>query len=289
MTQSGCNGAKARIAIVSAKGGAGKSTLTVNLAAHMALKGRKVGIIDADFNAPSIATMLGLMPGILVPNNGVLELAVGPLGLKAAGLDLIAEPPLPFFDHELDGVSDSKPLADGLNTSVVPTRLDQKELLLSGVSSTDLELLFVDLATGAEPLREAADVVQLSGALIVTQSSPSALRATRSLIEVAASLSVQVLGIVENMTAFYCDRCRSVRPLLPQGGVFELSRETKLPLLARLPFDSRMAESCERGLLFVQQFRDAPLAKQLADLAQKVAIAVDKALYCSPPSNGPAL
>ncbi len=284
----GLNGAKTKVAVASAKGGAGKSTLTVNLAAQMALKGRKVGILDADFGAPSVAAMLGLMPGILIPGDGTIEPAAGPLGLRVAGSDLIADPLLSLVGQEQQGLLDPTLLGDGLSASVAFSRPSETGLLLNGVSFGDLDLLFVDLATGLAPLREIADIAPLSAVLIVTHSSPSALRATRFLVDASLSLQVPVLGIVENMTAFYCSQCRSVRPLLPQGGVFELTRATKLPLLARLPFDPRLAETCESGALFVQQFPDAPLAKQLADLAHKIKIAIDAMSYRPSPNGGPA-
>ncbi len=282
---------RTRVAVASAKGGAGKSMVTVSLAAQMAIMGRKVGILDADFDAPSIATMLGLMPGILIPNGAAIEPASGPLGLRTIGSDLIADAPLPLFRYEPPGSADAAlPTEDSIApvNSADPYHLSATSLLRNGVAFGHLDLLLIDLPTGRSCLREIASVVELHGLVVVTHSSPSALRATRSLIESAQSLGVAVLGIVENMTAFYCSQCRTVRPLLPRGGVFDLSREIKLPLLARLPFDPQMAEACEQGRLFVQQFPDAPLTKQLADLTQKIKTALDQIPYHPLPNGGAA-
>jgi len=280
------SGVKTRIAIASAKGGAGKSALTVNLAAQLALQGHKVGIFDADFEAPSVATMLGLMPGILIPTNGLFEPAAGPLGLRIAGLDLIADPLIPLVSQDQQSLLDSTPSGNGMGVPAALPFSATAGQLLDGLAFGDLDMLFIDLATGLTALREIADIVQLSAVLVVTQSAPSALRATRILIEGSRSLDVPVLAIVENMTAFYCSQCRSVRPLLPQGPVLDLARAVKLPLLARLPFDPRLAESCEGGAPFVQRFPETPLAKQLADLARKIKTAADVTRSQEPLPNG---
>jgi MinD superfamily P-loop ATPase len=72
------------------------------------------------------------------------------------------------------------------------------------------------------------------------------------------------------MAGFNCDGCHSVRPLAPQGSVASLARETGVPMLERLPFDSRLAETSDRGVLFVREYADTPLAKQIVALAHSI-------------------
>ncbi len=94
---------KSVIAIASAKGGVGKSALTVNLAAVLALAGRKVAILDADLNSPAIVTMLGMKVPRRFHSAGGIEPGTGPLGLRIAASNLIPDgdsPPVSFLDDD---------------------------------------------------------------------------------------------------------------------------------------------------------------------------------------------
>ncbi|HEX4208926.1 MAG TPA: P-loop NTPase, partial [Candidatus Binataceae bacterium] len=87
---------------------------------------------------------------------------------------------------------------------------------------------------------------------------------------VAANTGIQVIGLVENMAGFNCDGCHAVRPLMPQGDLAAAAKETNAVTLARLPFDPRLAECCDRGTLFVREYAETPLAKQLKALSQRI-------------------
>jgi hypothetical protein len=72
------------------------------------------------------------------------------------------------------------------------------------------------------------------------------------------------------MVGFYCEHCRSVRPLIGEGDVSGLSRETNAPILARLPFEPRLADTADRGILFVREHAHVPMAGQLIELAKRL-------------------
>jgi len=256
---------KAIVALASARGGVGKSSLTVNLAVALALKGRKVGILDADLNSPCIAAMLGMRRIQVFQAAGVIEPAAGPLGLRVIGIDLLSgggAPPMPVF-----GMEAAPPVVHE------PAPLSETQTLRRLLTETRfgaLDLLLIDIPSGLDHFERLARLAALSGVLFVTQSTDLALRAVHRAIEVAAENSTPLLGIIENMAGFYCGHCQSVRPLFPQGDTLGLRREFESSILGRLPFDPRLAESCDRGVVFVRQYADTPLAKEIIALAERL-------------------
>jgi len=72
------------------------------------------------------------------------------------------------------------------------------------------------------------------------------------------------------MVGFNCDGCHSVRPLMPHGDLAAVAKSSGVPVLARLPFDPRLAECCDRGVIFIREYGDTPLARQLITLAQSI-------------------
>ncbi len=105
---------------------------------------------------------------------------------------------------------------------------------------------------------------------MVSHPDHHAVEAVRRFLRLTAELHTPLAGVIENMVGFMCDNCRSVRPLLPAGDLPALVREFNLPVLARLPFDPRLAETTSRGALFVRDYADTPLAKQLGEIARQV-------------------
>lgn len=257
-------GVKAIVAIASARGGVGKSTLTVNMAVVLAMAGRKVGIVDADLNSPSILAMLGMKPSRRLGIGGALEPASGPLGLRVAGSNLLAdgEPSFSFLDDET---------APAGGNGAHPVELSYSATMHRIMTETQLgalDVLLIDLAPGLDQLYRLCRIVSPDGVVMVSQPSGHATNALANALEIAAHMSAPVLGIVENMVGFNCDSCRSVRPLMPQGDIAGVSRQCNVPILARLPFDPRLAESCDHGAPFVRDYPDTPLGKQLAELTR---------------------
>jgi ATP-binding protein involved in chromosome partitioning len=109
-----------------------------------------------------------------------------------------------------------------------------------------------------------------TGVILVTHTSGSAAVAIRHALDMNKEIAAPIVGAIENMVAFGCDNCRSVRPLFPQGEAARVVREADLPIVARLPFDPRFAESSDRGRIFVSEFSDAPIAKQLSEMARQI-------------------
>ena len=260
-------GVKSIFALASARGGTGKSALTVNIAAVLALAGRKVGVVDADLNSPSLLAMLGMKPVRRVMAGDGMEPGAGPLGLRVAASNLIPDgepPPVSFVD-----IDDQAAKLNGAGAAEIGYLATMRRLL-GQTRFGALDLMLVDLAPGIEALYRFARIAPRANAIIVTHTSAISSRATKGAIELAGEEGIPIIGIVENMVGFNCDGCHSVRPLTPQGSVASLARESGVTVLERLPFDPRFAETSDRGVLFVREYADTPLAKQIVALAHSI-------------------
>ncbi|MDB5107467.1 MAG: ATPase [Candidatus Binatus sp.] len=258
------------IALSSAKGGVGKSMLAVNLGASIALKGRKVAIFDADLNSPSIAGMLGLKMPRRLPMIEGIEPAGGPHGLRLVSSELVpgGEPdPISFADGDGDAVSEMPPRRNS------PVEMSYNEALVRILTQTrfgNLDLLIVDLASGLDRLYAVAQLLPIDLVLMLSHPSSQAARAARHAIKIAIGHGNAVVRIVENMVGFNCDGCRSVRPLWPEGDLQGVSREVNAAIVARLAFEPRLADSTDRGTLFVREFAATPTGKTMIDLATQI-------------------
>ena len=259
-------GVKAVLALASVNGGTGKSTLTANLAVALALKKRKVGVIDANFGNPALATMLGVKRILSGGIGGGLEPTGGPLGIR-----LIASDP-DFDPHPLD-LHEEAALAglNGVDPGATPLSL---ECIATQSRFGTLDLLLVDLPQGIAPVIELASYIPQARILWLVTNSRLSTNATRRALKVARAKGIASLGLLENLQGFYCGGCHSVRPLLPDADGAALSREFDLPSFGRLPFDSRLAECADSGRLFIREFPDTPLAKLLAELATQLMAAL---------------
>lgn len=257
---------KATLALASVKGGTGKSALAISIAAALALAGKRVGILDADLNAPSILQMLGMKAPRQFHSSEGIEPASGPLGIRVVSAEFISEgqpPPISFVEEQPQPSAPSvSPVELGLS--------DTLRRLLAQSRFANLDLLIIDLAPGVENLYRFVKTAPPSGVILVSHPSANAARAMRRAFERNSAAGAALLGVVENMVGFSCDHCRSVRPLFPDGEVSRIAREAGLPIVARLPFDPRFAESSDRGKVFVSEYPDSPMAKQLIAMARQI-------------------
>jgi ATP-binding protein involved in chromosome partitioning len=262
---------RAIVACGSARGGVGKSALVVNIAAALALAGRKVGIVDADLNSPGISAILGIRMRRQAFVSEDIEPAPGPLGLRIVSSELLPEGEVSVSFVDIDE-----------STSVAQNGAHPNELgylatmrrLLGQSRLGSLDLLLIDLAPGIEHIYRLFKIVPRTKLLLASHPSELSARAIRAALALASHHPDAVIGVVENMAGFNCDACHRVRPLMPYGAVATRAREAGAASLGRLPFDPRFAETCDRGVIFMREYPQTPLAKQIGALAQ----AIDKAV-----------
>jgi ATP-binding protein involved in chromosome partitioning len=263
------SGVGAVIALASARGGVGKSMLAVNIAAALAMKGRKIAIADADLNSPSVGAMLGMKPNRRPPMVEGIEPAAGPHGLRVVSSDQIpgGEAPPISFAQDFDGGETAAA------APVHPVEISYHDALgriLAQSQLGNVDLLIIDLATGLDRLHLLASMVTLDGVLLLCHPSAQDTAAARQAMKIGGAMGAPIAGIVENMVGFNCDGCRSVRPLFPEGDLNGVAREAAVSILARLAFEPRLADCTDRGVLFVREYGSTPTGKVLIDIANRV-------------------
>jgi ATP-binding protein involved in chromosome partitioning len=245
---------KHKVAVISGKGGVGKSTVTVNLAMAFAINGYRVGILDADIHGPSIPKMLGLSGHRLEVGPPGIFPAIGPLGIRVTSIDFL--------------------LPDE-NTPVIwrgPLKMTAIRQFLSDIVWGDLDLLLIDLppGTGDEPLSVAQLLPEMDGVIIVTIPSEVSQIVVKKAVMFAKRLGLQVIGVIENMSGFICPNCGAKIDVFQSGGGRRISEEMGVPFLGSIPIDQKICESSDKGIPFIAEHRDLPASKAFMEIVQKI-------------------
>jgi len=253
------------VAVMSGKGGVGKSSVTVNLAAALALAEQRVGILDADINGPSIAKMTGVQGHPLHAGTTGLQPAVNALGLKVMSIDL-------FLPHDDTPVLWDAPTQKDAYTWRGMMEMGALRELVGDTEWGALDVLLIDLPPGTDKLPNVIDVLpQVSGTIIVSLPSGVSQFVVAKSIKMAQDvLQTPIIGLVENMSAYVCAHCGEQEPLFPAGRVEALAAEYGVPFLGGIPFDPRLAAAADAGVAFMQDHRATPAALAIQRLAEQV-------------------
>jgi ATP-binding protein involved in chromosome partitioning len=250
-----------KIVVMSGKGGVGKSTVAVNLAAALSLKGFSVGLLDADMHGPSVPMMLGLpsLP-LSVDDKGRVQPVLVPPSLKVVSIAFLLRD------------RDSPVIWRG------PLKMGAIKQFLEEVEWGPLDYLIIDLppGTGDEPLSIAQLVPSPDGALIVTTPQDVALLSVRKSINFAKAVGLRVIGLIENMDGFRCPHCGKEVELFHGGGAKIASEDFSVPLLGTIPFDPIISKSGDDGRPFVLAGGNRP-AVVFEAIADKVVSLTEKA------------
>ncbi len=228
-----------KIFVLSGKGGVGKSTVAVNLAASLAMRGYETGILDIDIHGPNVAKMLGIEGW--------------PLSSEEEKKKLLPIQPFPLL--KVISMSGLLPNSDAPVIWRGPMKMVAIRQFLEDVDWGQMDFLIVDSppGTGDEPLSIAQLIPEADGAVIVTTPQEVALLDSRKSINFAKQLNLPVLGLIENMSGLHCPHCHELIPLFGQGGGEKAAREMNVPLLGKLPFDPDMPVHCDKGQPLVLQ------------------------------------
>ena len=251
------------VAIMSGKGGVGKSLVTGLLAAALARTGRRVGVIDADLNGPSLARMLGVEPESLVTTADGVEPTRGPGDIALMSMALLVKDDAALDWHE--------PEEAGFVWRGTQERGALREFL-SDVRWGVLDVLFLDLPPGTQRLVDLHEMVpDLSGAIAVTIPSAASRDSVSRSLELCVRRGIPLLGLIENFAGIRCASCGEIGPLHAGDAGSTLGETFKTPLLARLPHDPELGLAAERGTIFTWLAGGTEAAKQIVDLADHVA------------------
>ena len=256
------------IAVASGKGGVGKSTVAVNLAAALAKLGLSVGLLDADVYGPSVPRMTGLSdePGV-TPERKLIPLQGW--GLKVMSIGLLVDEASPMIWR---GPMASSALNQMLND------------VAWGTEAEPLDILVVDMPPGTGDIQlTLAQRVALSGAVVVSTPQEVALIDARRAVAMFEKTHIPILGVVENMAYFTDPSTGQPIEIFGRGGARAVAEKLQAPFLGEIPIEVALREACDAGRPFVVDHPDSPAAQAFLAIAEAVAAQLDAGGELKPP------
>ncbi len=217
------------IAIISGKGGVGKSFVTSLLAVELRRQGYEVGVLDADITGPSIAKIFGLTGKPEIGDKGIYPLKTK-TGINAISVNLLLEDPQ---------------AATIWRGPIINQVIRQ---LYGNVDWGNLHFLLIDLPPGTSdaPLT-VFQSLPLDGVIVVSTPQDLALMVVAKAINMAKKMKVPILGLVENMSYFECPHCRERTELYGPTKAPTAAKEAAIPYLGAIPVDPRIAQLSDQG------------------------------------------
>lgn len=261
------NSVKKRIMVVSAKGGVGKSTTTVNLAAALQARGYSAGIFDGDVDGPNIPALLGIKRKAdrkFHPNMMVT--------IEARADSPSMRPVRPFERYGLKVISLG--LLMGETQAIQPatdTIGPMMTFMLRQVDWGGMDVLLIDMPPGTgEPLLSLLDMDVIDGVILVTTREGLAHQDNGRMLNLLRQRMVNVIGVVENMTHIVCPNCGELIPLYPVPVEAMQSIYRNTPILGSIPFHHGLIRQPGGGAPLPLRDEDTPAKQALLDLADNV-------------------
>ena len=234
------------IAVVSGKGGVGKSTVTSMLAVAMQKLGYKTAILDADVTGPSIPRAFGLHEQIVGSDDGMLP-AETPEGVKVMSINLL-------LPNETDPVIWRGPVIGGA----------VMQFWTDGCWGA-VDYMFVDLPPGTgDVMLTVFQSLPVDGIVIVTTPQDLVTMIVKKAVNMANMMNIPILGIVENMSYLECPDCGKKISVFGESKLDEVAKELNIPVLAKLPIKSEISSLVDKGAVELAEI------KELYDAADKI-------------------
>jgi ATP-binding protein involved in chromosome partitioning len=247
---------KHKIAIISGKGGVGKSLVTINLAVGLARNNRKgkIAILDADLTGPCVPKMLGLKGRRLNLGPTGIQPSIGPEDVKVVSMDFL----IPR--------DDSPVIWRG------PLKMGAIRQFLGEVSWGELDYLIVDLppGTGDESLSILQLLPEMDGVIIVTIPSEVSQAVVKKAVTFSRRMDVPILGIIENMSGITCPHCGEVIEVFSKGGGAKVSQEMDVELLGSIPLDPEISSDSDDGVAFIVNHPESSASKIFTKIIKKI-------------------
>jgi ATP-binding protein involved in chromosome partitioning len=228
LTGKALRGVKNTIAVASGKGGVGKSTVTVNLAAALAKLGARVGILDADIYGPSIPLMLGETKPVQVKDNCYIP-------VEAHGMQAMS----------IGYLTDTNQALIWRGPMLAKSLIQMLDITLWN----ELDYLFIDLPPGTGDIQlTLVQKIPLTSAIVVTTPQNVATLDAQKAITMFSRTGIDVLGVIENMSTHICSHCGHQEAIFGKGGAAALCDAYQCILLGQLPLDSHVRKHCDEGI-----------------------------------------
>ena len=254
---------KHKVALMSGKGGVGKSSITANIASCLADQGLKVGILDADLNGPSIGHLLGVGNDIkLEMKDDGMEPGVGNKGIRIMTMDMLvktADTPV-MWTEEADA------------TAVWVSTMESTAIreLLADTNWGELDYLLIDMPPGSDRIDNIRSLIpELAGAVEITIPSPLSQHIVTKSITKNNKMKVPIIGLIENMATYVCPHCDKEGKLFDGEDVHKLSERRDIPYIGKIPFDTRVSRS-QSGNLFYKEFKDSVTGQAIAEAVDNI-------------------
>ncbi len=267
-------GVKNIIAIGSGKGGVGKSTVSVNVAAGLAKAGAKVGLLDTDVYGPSVPLLMGVSMKAYMEE---LQLKAHETGKQR------------LFPYEVHGVGTMSlgylvepekaaiwrgPMVHGAVTQ-----------LLRDVEWGDLDYMIIDLPPGTGDVQlTLSQSIPLAGGVIVCTPQPVAVADAHKALNMFKTTKTEVLGLVENMGFHACSACGHRDDVFGTGGAKDAAEEWDIPFLGSLPLDTRVRQSGDAGTPVLATDAEGPLVEALWGVVDRLTAVLGERIKARPRS-----
>ncbi len=239
------------IAVMSGKGGVGKSYVTAMLAVELRRQGFEVGVLDADITGPSIAKIFGLSGKPLADDKGILP-KLTKSGIKVISMNLLLDTPdTPVIWRG--------PIINGVIRQ-----------LFNDVNWGDLHFMLIDLppGTGDAPLT-VFQSLQVDGAVIVTTPQDLAMLIVKKAINMARQLNIPIAGLVENMSYMECPHCSERIEMFDDSNTENTAKQLGINFLGRLPFDPKINRLSDDGM--IEEYSSEKVVRLVSETRNQVA------------------
>jgi Mrp family chromosome partitioning ATPase len=243
---------KYKIAVLSGKGGVGKTATTVNLAAALKNIGNRVGVFDADLHGPSVPKMLGIKQEAKLDGGFWLNPVTAESGIKALSVAM-------FWPGDMTPI-----MWRG------QTKSRTLRQLLSAAKWGSLDFLLIDLppGTGDEPIAILKSIPDLDGVIIVTTPQEVSTLVCSKAINASLTLGAKVLGLIENMSVYRCQECGDAVYLFGKDKGKQLARMMEIPFLGSIPIDPLFSDAADNGVPIVNLHPDSTTALSFTNIAE---------------------
>ncbi len=250
------------VAVGAGKGGVGKTTLAVNLAAALSALGSRVGMIDGDIYGPNVPIMLGVQGQL--ETDGEKIVPAEKFGIKVVSMGFLA--------------SDESPVIwrGPMLHSVI-------RQFFHDVRWGELDYLVIDMPPGTGDVAlSLSQTVPVAGAIVVTTPQEVSLADSRRAVRMYQKLNIPVLGLIENMSYFVCPNCRHESDIFGRGGGEHTAEDMDVPFLGRIPIYEPIRQGGDTGQPLVIAEPKSPAAQAFFSAAEQVAAQVSIASYRKP-------